>query len=205
MLKVVSLTLGAGVCGWIAYITFVVQPVVLFSWHPITLALAYLLATPSALIAMSDRRGETNHGKRIALVQWHVLMQILTVILMTIGFGAIYVNKEKNNRPHFTSIHSWIGCTALGFYYMNFFFGMFKTYGGKVNWQWKDTAHRYSGTLAFLTSGVAVAYGFYSGGWGRANLGQQGQLAASAAIALLHVAVVAKLLVSPNTAPVKSD
>ncbi|KAH9102675.1 hypothetical protein AeMF1_020784 [Aphanomyces euteiches] len=42
-------------------------PVVLFSWHPITFAVAYLLTTPSALLAMGERSGESNHGKRWAL------------------------------------------------------------------------------------------------------------------------------------------
>ncbi|KAH9188880.1 hypothetical protein AeNC1_009142, partial [Aphanomyces euteiches] len=70
-----------------------------------------------------------------------------------------------------------------------------KTYGGKTNWQWKDTGHRASGTLAFLTSGAAVIYGLYSG-WGRANLGPQRQLIASVRISLLHITTVIYLLSS---------
>ncbi|KAG9398135.1 hypothetical protein AC1031_014935 [Aphanomyces cochlioides] len=195
VLRGVTLALGVAVCGWIAYITFVLKPVVLFSWHPITFAVAYLLTTPSALLAMGERSGESNHGKRVALVQYHAYMQTFTFVLMTIGFVVIYVNKENNNRPHFTTIHSWVGSAALGLYYLNFFFASVKTYGGKTNWQWKDTAHRASGTLAFLTSGAAVIYGFYSG-WGRANLGPQGQLIASVLVGLLHITTVMFLLSS---------
>ncbi|CAK4626351.1 hypothetical protein LEN26_002276 [Aphanomyces euteiches] len=198
VLRGVTLALGVAVCGWIAYITFALKPVVLFSWHPITFAVAYLLTTPSALLAMGERSGESNHGKRVALVQYHAYMQTFTFVLMTIGFVVIYINKENNNRPHFTTIHSWVGSAALGLNYLNFFFvraASVKTYGGKTNWQWKDTGHRASGTLAFLTSGAAVIYGLYSG-WGRANLGPQGQLIASVLVGLLHITTAIYLLSS---------
>ncbi|CAK4626366.1 unnamed protein product, partial [Aphanomyces euteiches] len=49
-------------------------------------------------------------------------MQTFTFVLMTIGLVVIYINKENNNRPHFTTIHSWVGSAALGLYYLNFFF-----------------------------------------------------------------------------------
>ncbi|KAH9081101.1 hypothetical protein Ae201684P_012073 [Aphanomyces euteiches] len=123
-----------------------------FSFHGIPSRLPSRISSRRhPLLAMGERSGESNHGKRVALVQYHAYMQTFTFVLMTIGFVVIYINKENNNRPHFTTIHSWVGSAALGLYYLNFFFASVKTYGGKTNWQWKDTGHRASGTLAFLT------------------------------------------------------
>ncbi|ETV69367.1 hypothetical protein H257_14971 [Aphanomyces astaci] len=205
-LKSVALALGAAVVGWIGYLTFGRgQPVVLFSWHPITLAVAYLLATPSALLAMSDRRVEGNHAKRTSLVQWHAFMQAVSVVLASIGFTAIYVTKDNNSRPHFTTIHSWVGSAALALYYISFVLGALKTFGNTWNWQWKDAAHRIFGVVTFLASGTALSLGFYSGGWGRANLGTTGQAMASAFVGLLHVVVVVKVTGTWSAVPVKQQ
>ncbi|ETV96815.1 hypothetical protein H310_10107 [Aphanomyces invadans] len=205
-LKSVALALGATVVGWIGYLTFGRgQPVVLFSWHPITLVAAYVLATPSALLAMSDRRVESNHAKRTSLVQWHAFMQTVSVVLATVGFSAIYINKDNNNRPHFTTTHSWVGCAAITLYYLSFVLGALKTFGKTWNWQWKDAAHRIFGVINFVVSGAAVSLGLYSGGWGRANLGASGQAVATGLVALLHVVVVVKLSLTWNAVPVKSN
>ncbi|OQR99381.1 hypothetical protein ACHHYP_06944 [Achlya hypogyna] len=190
MLHTTALLTGFGVCAWIGYHALVANPIVLFSWHPVCFALAYLLATPSALLAMGSRRLESTFAKREALLDWHAYMQTATVLLMSVGFGAIYYNKERNGWPHFQTNHALVGCAAVGCYLLNYVGGVLSR--NKKNP--KNVIHRVFGTLSFLLSGTALCLGFYSGGWGKKNLGDEGQLIACGLVAIVHVATVAFLL-----------
>ncbi|OQS06208.1 hypothetical protein THRCLA_01741 [Thraustotheca clavata] len=187
MFKVTAFGAGVGVTIWIGYLALVANPVVLFSWHPVCFCLAYLVATPSAILAMSDRRRESNFNKRTALLDWHVYMQSLTIVLMSIGFGVIYYNKDLHNRPHFQTTHSYVGVAAFICYFINYLGGMLKRDSKNP----KDAAHRYFGALSFLLSGTGIVLGFYSGGWGKTNLGPSGQLGASVLVVIAHIATVA--------------
>ncbi|EQC36902.1 hypothetical protein SDRG_05731 [Saprolegnia diclina VS20] len=201
MLHGTAIALGAGVCAWVAYMALVAKPIVLFSWHPVCFTLAYLLTTPSALLAMSSRRAEANFAKRSGLLEWHVYMQTATVLLMVAGFGAIYVNKERNGWPHFQTTHSLVGCAAVGGYLLNYVGGVLKR--GQKNP--KDLPHRIAGAISFLLSGAALCLGFYSGGWGKTNFGPTGQLAACILIGLMHVATVVRMLSTPAAAATKDE
>lgn len=45
--------------------------------------------------------------------QLHSALSNLAVIAMLGGLYAIYSNKEKMGKPHWTSWHSWVGVSAL--------------------------------------------------------------------------------------------
>jgi hypothetical protein len=40
----------------------------------------------------------------------HYYLVILAISISSAGFWVIYENKDRRNKPHFTSWHSWAGC-----------------------------------------------------------------------------------------------
>lgn len=106
------------------------------------------------------------------MVYAHVVLQLLCVAAALVGFAAIYANKNRHGKDHFTTWHSWAGLVALTMFAMNASGGLLSSLVIRKSWVWRDPLHRLSGTLAVLSGAVAAALGV-SSGWGQSVLGAQ--------------------------------
>lgn len=88
------------------------------------------------------------------------------------GFAAIYLNKERNGRAHFTSTHGQLGLAvtvlvsmqslfSAGFLFQDF---MVKKLGAKQVKTMKQV-HRYASLLIYITAMAEVIISFYTGWW----------------------------------------
>ena len=128
-----------------------------FSWHPLSMMLAFLGAT-GASVLMKKRGGYEN-------TKIHGSLMAGALAVAFFGLYVIYTNKNLLKKPHFTSWHSWLGLAALGLYLMLFAVGvagLHPDFGLRT----KDNAlrglHKYGArfsiALAWSTSALAFYY-----------------------------------------------
>ncbi|CAD7930705.1 unnamed protein product [Amoebophrya sp. A25] len=105
----------------------------LFFWHPFFAILGVLpLGTSGIFINMHNHKlkgaykGQVNSGSDGAPGSsdvlnkylffpniWHNVLMLCAVVAMLVSFGAIYTNKERMGKPHFTSIHGKVGLMVV--------------------------------------------------------------------------------------------
>ena len=49
----------------------------------------------------------------VAYVQRHVVVQLAATVLIAVAFGAIFLNKRRAGKDHFTTWHAWAGLLAV--------------------------------------------------------------------------------------------
>jgi cytochrome b-561 domain-containing protein 2 len=165
-----SIVIGLVVCAAVSYKCF---PVSLFSAHPLGMSLGVLVFSNMAISSIRGRHGAKDAATRKSFIIGHVIFIVLTMLSVGIGFGAIYYNKVKIGKEHFTSTHGQVGLAAFVLMFLNTLHGSLNTLSScKVQWFWSSFIHRSTGILAYITSGVAVVYGLYSG-WGMNKFGER--------------------------------
>ena len=144
----------------------------LFAWHPSAMALGMLWLFSEAWLAIRARRG-LKGAARLFQVQLHLGFVLAATVLGGFGFWAIYTNKTRAGKAHFTSYHGKVGLAAMVLMCCNLLHGLLVRGGfgsASRSWiQWRSALHRTLGTMAFITSLFAVALGLVSG-WGMKNL-----------------------------------
>ncbi|TYZ62386.1 hypothetical protein PybrP1_000784 [[Pythium] brassicae (nom. inval.)] len=104
---------------------------------------------------------------------------------------------ETNNKPHFTSTHSWLAGATVTLFTLNLLGGLGTTFAGKkTSWQWKNPGHRIGGMLTFVLGGTTTAYGVYSGTWGKTILGADKQFKVVALVGAAYSLLVLKAVVT---------
>ena len=118
--------LFAGV--YVPYWTFVLMPAYsIFTLHPVAMCLLYCTASVAILQFQASRlrdravkRGQTDGkatstsmGQRAETVDRHAVFQFISLVFLTIGFGAIEYSKFAYNRSHFVSYHGTIGVLTV--------------------------------------------------------------------------------------------
>ncbi|XP_063708170.1 transmembrane reductase CYB561D2-like [Culicoides brevitarsis] len=104
---VTSLTLLL-ITGFISYLALI-NGVVLFSFHPIFMAVGYLVLMFQAILSMSDLNcwtAKLNYKQRVT---FHWILQAASLSCITIGFVAIFVNKVRLGKEHFHTLHAIFG------------------------------------------------------------------------------------------------
>ena len=117
--------LFAGV--YVPYWTFVLVPAYsIFTLHPVAMCLLYCAASVSILQFQASRlrdralKRDQTDGKvtstteqRAAIVDRHTVFQFISLVFLSIGFGAIEYSKFAYNRSHFVSYHGTIGVLTV--------------------------------------------------------------------------------------------
>ncbi|KAJ2990569.1 hypothetical protein NUW58_g2882 [Xylaria curta] len=164
---------GTGVIAEIAALLLVatvwasvfLQPLILFSVHPLAQSLGILVLLQSILVLQPTHTGPQKLvGQKI-----HAGLNLLSFVIFLVGVVGIEVNKFRYNGPHFHSVHGYLGVITsiwiLIQYLVGFtMFGVPALYGGEANAKkiWKY--HRSSGyvllilMLATTTSAVKTEY-----------------------------------------------
>ncbi|CAI5463434.1 unnamed protein product [Closterium sp. Yama58-4] len=81
----------------------------LFGYHPAALALGFVFLMGEGVIAAAVGKGR----QRPLWINIHALLQGLAGAAIAAGTTAIYLNKNRLGKPHFTTLHSQLGLAAL--------------------------------------------------------------------------------------------
>ena len=104
---------------------------------------------------------------RAIKARYHWILQLSATLCAVGGFLAIFINKNRNDKPHFVSWHGCLGgitvfmtcfqaCMGTGLLYPGL--PIFK----KLTLAMMKKGHALSGTLIFMLSCLVVFLGFYS-------------------------------------------
>ncbi|CAG9766737.1 unnamed protein product [Ceutorhynchus assimilis] len=149
---------------------------VFFTWHPILMAVGWMLMMTEGFYSINKYntywRLKTKGGFRVKI---HVTILAIGYILSIIGFVIVYLNKENNNKSHFTSWHAIFGLI-----------GIVSTFPPVINglllWYKKELSnyisyprlvkfvHVSSGTLAFSFGALALVLSVYTRWFGKKSL-----------------------------------
>jgi cytochrome b-561 domain-containing protein 2 len=88
-------------------------PVNLFSAHPLGMSLGVLMFSNMAISSIRARSGTKDMATRKLFIITHVAFVVLTMVSVSVGFAAIYLNKNKIGKEHFKSTHGQIGLAAF--------------------------------------------------------------------------------------------
>ncbi|KAI2631670.1 eukaryotic cytochrome b561-domain-containing protein [Xylaria nigripes] len=141
------------------------NPVILFSVHPLAQSLGVLILLQSILVLQPTHTAPQKEiGQKI-----HAGLNLLAFASFAVGVVVIEANKFKNNGAHFHSVHGYLGVITSIWIFIQYFVGftMFAVpalYGGEANAKkiWKY--HRSSGyvllllMMATVTSAVETDY-----------------------------------------------
>ncbi|KAG0325023.1 hypothetical protein BGZ99_001120 [Dissophora globulifera] len=135
--------------GTLASVIFKAPWVYPYSWHPICMGLYGFVATEAILILQPP---EKSSEKKLARTL-HGLFHTLALVLSLCGFTAIYVNKDRLQKPHFHTNHALFGCTTVSLFFLQVVFGIAVAYGPRALFAWIGHAritriHRISGYIS---------------------------------------------------------
>lgn len=66
-----------------------------------------------AILCFNNQNALTSNLSHKNKITLHWILQTVAVILVAIGYTAIFVNKSLHNKPHFHSYHAIFGTTAV--------------------------------------------------------------------------------------------
>ncbi|KAI1438680.1 eukaryotic cytochrome b561-domain-containing protein [Xylaria sp. CBS 124048] len=168
-----NLVLGTGILAEGAAVLLVasvwasvfLNPLILFSVHPLAQSLGVLVLLQSILVLQPTHTpAQKEVGQKV-----HAGLNLLAFSIFVVGVVSIEVNKFKSNGAHFHSVHGYLGVITSIWIFVQYLVGftMFATpviYGGEANAKkiWK--LHRISGyvllllMMATVTSAVKTDY-----------------------------------------------
>ena len=95
-----------------------------YTWHPIGVAAFIVFATIGLAHAQRIRGKLAGSRKtREPYVQLHGLFNWLALFSLAGAQAAIYISKERQNRPHLSTYHGVTGAATAGLFIMNVFGG----------------------------------------------------------------------------------
>lgn len=112
-----------------------------------------------------------NHQWKIRL---HWFIQFLTVACNIAGFSIAYINKNRNNRDHFTSYHGKFGLTTLIVSLVGLLAGTSALYSAALRKLIKPSLnkalHICFGIFSYAFAIVALLFVVYSSGWFKSRI-----------------------------------
>ena len=128
-----------------------------------------------AILIFSRNSSLIPTAPRAIKVKYHWILQVMAALCAIGGFLAIFINKNRHEKPHFVSWHGLLGgitvfmacfqaCMGTGLLYPTL--PIFK----KLTLAFMKKCHALSGTLIFMLSCLVVFLGFYSN-WFVKNVG----------------------------------
>jgi cytochrome b-561 domain-containing protein 2 len=141
----------------------------LFSYHPIGMSIAYVVLMSEAVCTAIDFRKKEG-SERVKRISRHMFVNFGALAAAIVGFSAIYLNKVKAGKSHFTSWHGKMGLFTFISTIVVVFWGTlsFKKLG-LINYfpetQHKTIkkGHRLLGMIAYFAGFATVELGFFTG------------------------------------------
>ncbi|XP_058457191.1 probable transmembrane reductase CYB561D1 isoform X2 [Malaya genurostris] len=175
MLNVLANFLMFAITGFITYHCFN-KATVLFSWHPTFMCIGYFILMSQAILTLSGANLLTykRHYKTRIYVHW--ILQTVAVVLITIAFVCIFLNKVRMNKAHFQTTHAIFGIITIILSSISICGGVFSKYGFQLRQLvrpiYSKIGHAIVGTVTYVLSTTTIALGIYSKWFQEDNNGQ---------------------------------
>ncbi|XP_028680523.1 transmembrane reductase CYB561D2 [Erpetoichthys calabaricus] len=85
----------------------------LFSWHPFLMTLSFSLFMTEAVLIFSPDSSPIQKFSHKMKGRYHWILQALAVSCGSLGWAAIFYNKQLNQKPHFATWHGLIGLLTI--------------------------------------------------------------------------------------------
>ena len=120
-----------------------------------------------AILMFSKSSSLVPSAPRATKVKYHWILQVLAVVSIIGGFLAIFINKNKRNKPHFVSWHGLLGGITAFMACFQMTMGPALLYPtlpivNKFKLAMMKKLHALSGTIIFMSSCLVIFLGFYS-------------------------------------------
>lgn len=117
----------------------------------------------NGILAMADKNIFTqglSHSKRVTV---HWVLQGLALVLITIAQMAIYINKDRNDWPHYQSTHSLFGLVTYSLTFFATFGGLVTKYSYQLRRFVKPVmlkiGHGFGGILVYTLAATTIFLG----------------------------------------------
>lgn len=87
----------------------------LFSWHPTLMSIAMMFLMFEAILLFNQQSSFFLSWDRVIRGTIHGYVMFTGVVCAVGGFLAVYINKNRNDKPHFQTWHSWFGAATLAY------------------------------------------------------------------------------------------
>ncbi|XP_042211072.1 transmembrane reductase CYB561D2-like [Homarus americanus] len=137
----------------------------LFSYHPFFMTVAFTGLMTEAVFMFSEASlaAGRRHSTKIT-AHWFVLL--LVAVAHSLGFASIYINKELNNKPHFTSWHGSVGLVTSVLLWAQLSVGVFAKYprilSRVMQARTVKANHGLFGMVVFSAGMITIALGLWS-------------------------------------------
>lgn len=119
-----------------------------------------------AILSMADNHALTkslNYQQRVTV---HWILQLSAFTLITIAQTCIYLNKERNSKPHYQSTHALFGLITYLLTLCATFGGVFARYSFKLRDYVKPVAvkitHGFLGLLVYYMAVITICLGVHN-------------------------------------------
>lgn len=85
----------------------------LFSWHPTCMSVGFVLLVCQAIMVFSRESGLFVSSPRSEKHTLHAILNAFAFVSILFGIGAVYLNKEINNKKHFKTWHGKLGLATF--------------------------------------------------------------------------------------------
>lgn len=138
----------------------------LFSWHPTLMSLGMMFFMFEGIMLFNQQSSLVPKLNHLTKGTIHGFFMFSGTLCAALGFTAIYVNKEQNNKLHFQTWHAWAGVATLVYITVQTVAGIFLKYHNifKIPIKLKDMKlyHATSGLLAFTLVSITVYLALFS-------------------------------------------
>ncbi|KAG5443797.1 Cytochrome b561 domain-containing protein 2 [Clonorchis sinensis] len=93
---------------WISF-----PPTDLFTFHPLFVSLGMLGLMPWGARILDRQLQWIQHVPRTQRLRWHWIIQLFSGVLTCLGVAAVFANKVRHGKPHFTTWHAFLGLVLL--------------------------------------------------------------------------------------------
>jgi len=170
----------------------------LFSWHPTLMSIGFALMMFEGIAVFSKSASLVPTISRASKVNIHTYAILAGMLLVFGGFAAIYINKERLGKDHFTSWHGILGVITITYACLQSLLGAmakyFKYVGKYLKVKLVDLKlyHATSGLLTYTMVTGSLILGLWSS-WADKQLGGIlwwicfGCVSSSALVVMAHI------------------
>ncbi|XP_069141907.1 transmembrane reductase CYB561D2-like [Argopecten irradians] len=141
----------------------------LFSWHPTLMTIAFVLLMFEAIVVFSRESSLFQSRTHATKSEIHAWVMGVAATCASCGFASIYINKDLNQRSHFTTWHGFIGVLTLSYVLLQMTGGVLLKYSGilqslNIHIRRVDMKlyHATSGLVLFTAISVTLILAFWS-------------------------------------------
>ena len=155
-----------------------------------------------AILAISGRSFFTFKMAHKQKILTHWILQGLAAILIGIGFGTIFANKWRNDKPHFTSTHGIIGLITVIFTVLSICGGIVTLYAFEMRQRirpvYTKIMHGIAGCVTACLGFTSICLGINSQ-WFEAETTSEIRISFMAFIIVIGIYVIIRPLITIGT------